>query len=576
MALENQKILFLQGTQAKLDGMTSSTVGAFYLTNDTHRLYLGMSATAAPVPVNQGVTFLANENALPNMNGASDEQKKNAAGQFYFLTDKNILCVYSNNQWVQINSDTTIKEVKFGTQAEADGGVTVSLAITDTRNTTKTADNLILKGNSNVTIEASETTINGSAVKVITFSVPDGDTYSLGTEITNGADFGSTNANGGVGKIILDASKGADTSVNIEAGKNIKITGSGTNNKDIKIESKDFGLNSVTVTPDEKGGEGFSITVKNNANEQKEGFLNPVIKVDTNTAKYVNGTADLSNFVYSKKQVDDKFAGLDAMRYMGTVASINNLVALTDVENGNTYKFTGADIKVSSLTADQKTKINTQGLTEIRQGDVFIARGTEVSGVLVGDWTWDVIPSGDESDTTYKFEGSDTGIILQEAGGQERGTLNFATNDYLSVATNVSADKLNTTVTVNHKELTTPIDNNAEPTAKDKMAAGTANESTYEFVTHKVSVDGAGHVTDIVKEKHTIVDTHNNIQNDGTGTKVETSTEAGAVIVAPTVKMKDGDSADLSFDVASKSLKVTAGTNAKIPTVNIELEWGSF
>lgn len=574
MALENQKILFLQGTQAKLDGMTSSTVGAFYLTNDTHRLYLGMSATAAPVPVNQGVTFLANENALPNMNGASDEQKKNAAGQFYFLTDKNILCVYSNNQWVQINSDTTIKEVKFGTQAEADGGVTVSLAITDTRNTKKTADNLILKGNSNVTIETSETTINGSAVKVITFSVPDGDTYSLNTEITNGADFGSTNANGGVGKIILDAGKGADTSVNIEAGKNIKITGSGTNNKDIKIESKDFGLNSVTVTPEEK--EGFSITVKNNANEQIEGFLNPVIKVDTNTAKYVKGTADLSNFVYSKKQVDDKFAGLDAMRYMGTVASIDDLVALTDVENGNTYKFIGANIKVSSLTADQKTKINTQGLTEIRQGDVFIAKGTEVSGVLVGDWTWDVIPSGDESDTTYKFQGSDTGIILKEAGGQEQGTLDFATNKYLSVATSVSNDKLDTTVTVNHKELTTPIDNNAEPTAKAEMAAGGANKSTYEFVTHKVSVDGAGHVTGIVKEKHTIVDTHNNIQRDGTGTKVETSTEAGAVTVAPTVQMKDGDKADLSFDVASKSLKVTAGTNAKIPTVNIELEWGSF
>ena len=574
MALENQKILFLQGTQAKLDGMTSSTVGAFYLTNDTHRLYLGMSATAAPVPVNQGVTFLANENALPNMNSASDEQKKNVAGQFYFLTDKNILCVYSNNQWVQINSDTTIKEVKFGAEADTNGGVNVSLAITDTRNTIKTADNLILKGNSNVTIKASDATISGSAVKVITFSVPDGDTYSLGTEITNGVDFGSPNANGGVGKIILNASKGADTSVNIEAGKNIKITGSGTNDKDIKIEGKDFGLDSVIVTPEK--AEGFSITVKNNANQQKDGFLNPIIKVDTNTAKYVKGTADLSNFVYSKKQVDDKFVGLDAMRYMGTVASINDLVALTDVENGNTYKFTGADIKVSSLTADQKTKINTEGLTEIHRGDVFIAKGTEVSGVLVGDWTWDVIPSGDESDTTYKFQGSDTGIILKEAGGQDRGTLDFATNEYLSVVTSVSADKLDTTVTVNHKELTTPIDNNAEPTAKDKMAAGSANESTYEFVTHKVSVDGAGHVTDIVKEKHTIVDTHNNIQRDGTGTKVETFTEAGAVTVAPTVQMKDGDRADLSFDVASKSLKVTAGTNAKIPTVNIELEWGSF
>ena len=352
MALENQKILFLQGTQAKLDGMTSSTVGAFYLTNDTHRLYLGMSATAAPVPVNQGVTFLANENALPNMNSASDEQKKNVAGQFYFLTDKNILCVYSNNQWVQINSDTTIKEVKFGAEADTNGGVNVSLAITDTRNTIKTADNLILKGNSNVTIKASDATISGSAVKVITFSVPDGDTYSLGTEITNGVDFGSPNANGGVGKIILNASKGADTSVNIEAGKNIKITGSGTNDKDIKIEGKDFGLNSVTVTPEK--AEGFSITVKNNANEQKDGFLNPVIKVDNNvyTAKIgeletaLAGKVSTEEFTLVKNKVDSIEGQIQVIT--GNIGNLtDSLDDLSKTVEANTTKITEIDARLT-------------------------------------------------------------------------------------------------------------------------------------------------------------------------------------------------------------------------------------
>ena len=56
--INNQKIKFLSGSQSTLDSLTSSQLGAFYLTNDTQRLYIGLDASAKPVPINQGIIFV--------------------------------------------------------------------------------------------------------------------------------------------------------------------------------------------------------------------------------------------------------------------------------------------------------------------------------------------------------------------------------------------------------------------------------------------------------------------------------------------------------------------------------------
>ena len=101
-----KNIQFLLGTQANLekyiagpsgsDGARAAE-GTFYLTNDTHRLYVGTSLGTA-APVNEGVITVPNLDALQNVSAHP--------GEFYYVKAGNILCVYDGKQWVQINNNT--------------------------------------------------------------------------------------------------------------------------------------------------------------------------------------------------------------------------------------------------------------------------------------------------------------------------------------------------------------------------------------------------------------------------------------------------------------------------------------
>ena len=96
-----KNIQFLLGTQANLEkyisGSSTAAEGTFYLTNDTHRLYVGTSLGTA-VPVNEGVITVPNLDALKTISAHP--------GEFYYVTNGNILCVYTGKEWVQINNNT--------------------------------------------------------------------------------------------------------------------------------------------------------------------------------------------------------------------------------------------------------------------------------------------------------------------------------------------------------------------------------------------------------------------------------------------------------------------------------------
>ena len=104
---------FKLGTQAKVDALlktpgTSVVEGSFYLTSDTHRLYIGQKATASDTnaqlfPVNEGVITVTNIADLPTV---SESDKPVYAGRFYYVTNGNILCVHNGKSWVQINANT--------------------------------------------------------------------------------------------------------------------------------------------------------------------------------------------------------------------------------------------------------------------------------------------------------------------------------------------------------------------------------------------------------------------------------------------------------------------------------------
>ena len=85
-------VLFKKGLQASLP--VSRDAGTFYVTTDTHRLYLGNDL------LSQAVEVVENINALPS--SAAVKVK----GQFYYAEAENVLAKFNGTTWVQINPDT--------------------------------------------------------------------------------------------------------------------------------------------------------------------------------------------------------------------------------------------------------------------------------------------------------------------------------------------------------------------------------------------------------------------------------------------------------------------------------------
>lgn len=93
------QVLFKRGLQAALP--TTASDGVFYLTTDTHRLYVGHGTKL--VPVNEGVVTVSDINHLP---------ASATPGEFFYAAAENVLCVYNGTQFVQMNPDTGATSVE--------------------------------------------------------------------------------------------------------------------------------------------------------------------------------------------------------------------------------------------------------------------------------------------------------------------------------------------------------------------------------------------------------------------------------------------------------------------------------
>lgn len=151
-SLADSNVQFLQGTQAQLNlylpnapatipntndyaqedrgqanGYKGHAVeGAFYLTTDTHRLYIGRKVDAVPNPnpnnvaiddvypeeISSGIATVADTGALNSIQTGGSAHD----GDFYYIKDANILAVYEEDgtgsgSWQQINSPTGISSI---------------------------------------------------------------------------------------------------------------------------------------------------------------------------------------------------------------------------------------------------------------------------------------------------------------------------------------------------------------------------------------------------------------------------------------------------------------------------------
>ena len=528
---------FKLGTQANVDKLlitpgTSVVEGSFYLTSDTHRLYIGQKASADDAnaqlfSVNEGVVTVNTTAELPKVSVAESAAY---AGRFYYVTTGNILCVYNGSSWVQINTNTntTVTGNKVEVSATSD--------VATIKNTISSSDGKSLPASYTITgANGIKITGTGTALTIT------GDTYKLsGTVADNTA------------TLKLDSTNTAnDSSVAIKGGDNVTVS-QDSSTKVITVKAKDTTNASVTGAA---ATSGFSITVTDSAGAKKTGTIDPAIKVGkTNqvTAKFANGTATLD--VYSTADIDDKMKALNAMVYKGTLGKDGTTASLptSNVSIGDTY-----------LVANQITV----GSTTVYPGGLVIARGTEdaSTGYITGTITWDVVQSTKDADTTYVFQAVDGGIKMHSSTGADVGSLKVASGTDISVATKLTDNTADQTLTVNHKNVT-------RTDSADTALTQAKNTSTDVTVVSGVTTSATGHVTGIKTKKITLVDSNTTMKSVTNTVSAASNVATVSTKVAATLGTGGETAQTGTLKIASTSMAVTGSSNQ----VNIDLTWGTF
>ena len=496
-------VMFKRGTQSGFNNLSTYQDGCFYLTTDSHRLYIGTGSNKADLVSQSVITYpnWAAIEALSNSSSSNYAPGLCSEGQFYYAKAENILCTYSNGKWIQINPDhnddhdTYVKSVSVAkntadtvngeklvydvkiTQAQKDlkgnnegaptevsGKLTISASdlgqIATHTNVGMQAEN----SNNKVYLKNSGTGANaaakveltgGGSVSVstdssnkITISGVD-TTYSLNTTTnTTGAKADLQNQDGvTAGSFAVEVDGNVLTVGSNTAGKNgsIKLAhattltsnASYTPTDATKDASGNVTLSMPTVSVNEYGHV-TAISTQNvtlprdkdtkvsSVSADNSGKITVKIKDENTTAETsvvsgqvlynkitVNGAektvynqGNLGAF-YSSDKVDALItaakAGMNAMTYCGTTTK-SKFDQIKGPQKGDTYKAAESFIIGSGSSA-----------VNVDTGDLIIYNGADVAAGTAGDTTkWEVIPSGDEIDTTYNLSLNGTTIQLND------------------------------------------------------------------------------------------------------------------------------------------------------------------
>lgn len=561
-------VMFKRGTQSSFNNLSTYQDGCFYLTTDSHRLYIGTGDNKANLVSQSVITYpnWASIEALSNSSSSSYAPGLCSEGQFYYAKAENILCTYSNGKWIQINPDhnddhdTYVKSVSVakntadtvngkklvydvkitqaqknlkgnteGAPTEVSGKLTISAADLDQIATNTNVGMEAEKSDSKVYLKNSGTGANaakkvelagGGSVSVstdssnkITISGID-TTYSLNTTTnTTGAKVNLQNQNGlPAGSFAVEVDDKALTVESNTPGENgfIKlahekpltqnasytptdatkdaygnvtllmpavsvneyghVTAVGTQNialprdKNIKVSS---------VSADNSGKITIKIKDENTGIEKDPAVsgqdLYHVITVD-GTKKTVYNQGDLGAF-YSSAEVDTLITNakseMNAMTYCGTTTN-SKFGQIKGPQKGDTYK-----------AAEKFTIGSGSSVVNVNTGDLIIYNGADVAAGLAGDITkWEVVPSGDDIDTTYKMQLDETTIKL----------INQVNNN---IAGQVAVKGTNGISVTNSGGLSIGHAN----TITAGSVAGEKSEDNRSFSIPTIQYDGYGHIT---------------------------------------------------------------------------------
>lgn len=630
-------VMFKRGTQSGFNNLSTYQDGCFYLTTDSHRLYIGTGNNKADLVSQSVITYpnWAAIEALSNSSSSSYAPGLCSEGQFYYAKAENILCTYSNGKWIQINPDhnddhdTYVKSVSVAknaadtvngkqlvydvkiTQAQKDlkgnnegaptevsGKLTISASDLDQIATHTNVGMEAEKNNNKVYLKNSGTGANtakkvelvgGGSVSVstdssnkITISGVD-TTYSLNTTTnTTGAKANLQNKDGvtkgsfavEVDDIALKVESntaGENGSIKLAHAKSLPSVASYTPKDATTDASGNVTLSMPTVSVNEYGhvtavgtqnvalprdkdtkvtsvsaDNSGKITVKikdehttaETSVVSKEAVLYNKITVN-GAEKTVYNQGNLGAF-YSSDKVDTLIraakAEMNAMTYCGTITN-SNFGQIKGPQKGDTYKAAESFIIGSGSSA-----------VNVDTGDLIIYNGADVAAGTAGDTTkWEVVPSGDDIDTTYNMSLDGTTIKLNNlVTSNTAGTIEVKGTNGISVT---NSDGLS----IGHANTITA-----------GAAKGTGLDSNRRFTIPTINYDKHGHITGLgpatTIELPADKDTTYTFSSDAANKKVSLKSSSGPVTGSLQFK-----SSDNSFDVSMSN------TTAAQPVVDLKL-----
>lgn len=630
-------VMFKRGTQSSFNNLSTYQDGCFYLTTDSHRLYIGTGNNKADLVSQSVITYpnWASIEALSNSSSSSYAPGLCSEGQFYYAKAENILCTYSNGKWIQINPDhnddhdTYVKSVSVAknttdtvngeklvydvkiTQAQKDlkgnnegaptevsGKLTISASDLNQIATYTNVGMQAEKSDSKVYLKNSGTGANaaakvelagGGSVSVsydssnkITISGVD-TTYSLNTTTnTTGAKANLQNKDGvtkgsfavEVDDIALKVESntaGENGSIKLAHAKSLSSAASYTPHDATADASGNVTLLMPTVSVNEYGhvtavgtqnvalprdkdtkvtsvsaDNSGKITVKikdehttaETSVVSKEAVLYNKITVN-GAEKTVYNQGNLGAF-YSSDKVDALIraakAEMDAMTYRGTTTK-SKFDQIKGPQKGDTYK-----------AAESFTIGSGSSAIKVDTGDLIIYNGADVAAGTSGDTAkWEVIPSGDDVDTTYNISLNGTTIQLNnEVSSDTAGTIAVKGTNGISVT---NSDGLS----IGHANTITA-----------GAAKGTGLDSNRRFTIPTINYDKHGHITGLGPETTIELpadkDTTYTFSSDAANKKVSLKSSSGPVTGSLQFK-----SSDNSFVVSMSN------TDAAQPVVDLKL-----
>ena len=547
--IKEKNVFFKSGSQARYDALTSRDPGTFYVTHDTHRLYLGNDLLSQAVEI---VT------SLPDKSDA-----RVASGTIFYIEGKNILAIFDKtaNEWVQLNPDTRITDMDLSTSTAADGTTELSLIVTENRHTDNNAsDNTF----------SQKIKFSGARGITVTPNAGGDGLIITAPELTVGTTTGGAKIGLDTKEVPIVGDGSTTVSYDSEAGK-IKVSSSYENTK----------ITGGDVTVDPAADNGFNVAVQlqaktNDSNPENivlgTGKLNPIIKVATgkneqglvynsSDIKFKDGIAKVDT--YSTSYLDQKFQDtlnqVNAMTYKGKLAISGGIATLpsSGVHIGDTY------------ILPEAAQVTGSGTNKVYQpGTLFIAKGTEgADGIIGSDLSFDSVLTSD-SDTTYTLVNDTDNALSFRAStdpARAQSVIEVAGDDYLTATiTHAEGDNAHATISVNHKDL------GFESTTDASKAVTQEKGTSTTFTVVDSIVQDKGHITNLTTKNITVVDTVTKLTEADFGAKIEN----GAAVIDLAINDNQGGAASSKFNLASNTLTLTADTNTH--TVRAELVWGSF